>query len=38
MYALIEKCINDTIVRADCKYLGLHWGWDKGNLGLGGYG
>jgi hypothetical protein len=28
--------INDTIVRAACECIGLHSGWNKGKLGLGG--
>jgi hypothetical protein len=30
-----KTCINDTIVRADCKYIGLCSGWNKRKLSLG---
>jgi hypothetical protein len=36
IYALEEKCINDTIVRAYFKYIVLHWGWNKRKSVLGG--
>jgi hypothetical protein len=29
IYALKEACINDTIVRADCKLIGLHSDWNE---------
>jgi hypothetical protein len=28
--------INDTIIRADCKQIKLHWGWNKRESVLGG--
>jgi hypothetical protein len=30
-----RTCINNTIVRADCKFTGLHFGWNKRKLGFG---
>jgi hypothetical protein len=36
IYALKETRINDTIVRADCKQLGLNSGWNKRKSSLGG--
>lgn len=29
MFALQETFINDTIISADCKYIGLNWGCNK---------
>jgi hypothetical protein len=36
VYALKEACINDTIVRTDCKYKRLHSCWNKTKPGLDG--